>query len=110
MTVLDEEKKPFQLVVEQHDYTLRDPSRFNRLDYAMRALEILKPKGMKIVVYERIGQMRIERGPEPRRGPEASWASVGIPPHASREHIAVGLAELAGVSNMPYMLDVLLRA
>jgi len=35
---------------------------------------------------------------------------VGIPPRASRAQIAHALAELAGVADVPYVVDVLLSA
>ena len=33
---------------------------------------------------------------------------IGIPPHASREHIAYALAELAGVESVPYAVQLML--
>ena len=41
---------------------------------------------------------------------DRDWALVGIPPHASRESIAVALAELAGVAWQPFVIDLLLMA
>jgi len=43
------------------------------------------------------------------KGPEKS-CTVAIPPSRRVEHIAVALAELAGVANVPYVIDVLLSA
>ena len=86
--------------------------RFDRLKFAMRALRILRPRGMKVAVYEARFDVRVEQGRDFARGADAkaSWAMVGIPPHASREHIALALAELAGVSRVPFVIDVLLSA
>ncbi len=101
--------KKYEVVERKIGRALRDDSAFDRLAFAMRALDVLKPKNMKVVVYERIDDMHIERGRELRLGPSGSWATVGIPRHASREHIAVSLAELTGRSGVPYLIDVLVR-
>jgi hypothetical protein len=103
----DDEKLEFE--ERQFGRAWRDDTVFDRVAYAMRALDMLKPKHLKVVVYQRIDDMHIEQGRELRDGPNARWAVVGIPPHASREHIAVGLARLAGVAHIPYMIDVLVR-
>ncbi len=104
----DEEDRRYEIVEEQHGYELRDDSQFDRIAFAMRALDILKPSRMRVVVYERTTDFSIERGREPSR-PGQRWAMVGIPPHASRERIAWGLAELAGVDHVPFMVDVILE-
>ncbi|MCA9625846.1 MAG: hypothetical protein KC731_42780, partial [Myxococcales bacterium] len=79
--------------------------------FAMRALAILRPARLQVVVYQGTRELRVERGPRSHAaGPAGGeWAMVGIPPHASREHIAWGLAELAGVAHVPFMVDLLLR-
>jgi hypothetical protein len=83
--------------------------RFDRVQFALRALSILRPRGMKVAVYQGRFDVRVETGRNFGAGPEATWAMVGIPPHASREHIAVALAELAGVASMPYVIDLLVH-
>jgi hypothetical protein len=86
----------------------RDSSDFDRMAFAMRALHLLRPKRMTVAVYQAVTSLRVERGRELRKGEGASWAIVGIPPHASREHIAYALAELAGVESVPYAVQMLL--
>ncbi|CAN96687.1 hypothetical protein predicted by Glimmer/Critica [Sorangium cellulosum So ce56] len=88
----------------------RDPSEFDRIAFAMRTLDRLRPKRMTVAVYPAIAAMRVERGSNLQRGEGGSWAIVGIPPHASREHIAYALAELAGVESVPYAVQSLLAA
>ena len=46
-----------QLLERKIGRALRDDSAFDRLAFAMRALDVLKPKNMKVVVYERIDDM-----------------------------------------------------
>jgi hypothetical protein len=81
---------------------------FDRIAFAMRLLRILSPQRMTIAVYERYHELTIERGRELPSG--SSWATVGIPPDASREHIALALAELAGVARVPFLVDLLAAA
>lgn len=99
-------------------YELRDPRRrieyhdledFDRIAFAMRALDRLRPKRMTVAVYQAVSSLRVEQGSDFRKE-GASWAIVGIPPHASREHIAYALAELAGVASVPYTVQMLLAA
>jgi hypothetical protein len=84
-----------------------DPSDFDRIAFAMRALQRLRPRRLKIAVYEAVSSLQVKRGEDFGRG-KGRWAMVGIPPHASREHIAYALVELAGVSGVPYTVQMLL--
>lgn len=90
----------------RRDY--EDPSDFDRIAFAMRALRRLRTPRMTVAVYSAVSSMRIELGKNLHRGEGGSWAMVGIPPHASREHIAYALAELAGVESVPYAVQMLL--
>lgn len=87
----------------------RDAEPFDRIAFAMRALDLLRPKRMTVAVYPAVSSMRVEQERDLRRE-GATTAIVGIPPHASREHIAYALAELAGVASVPYTVQVLLAA
>jgi hypothetical protein len=83
-----------RLVVEYED-----PSEFDRIAFAMRALRILRPKRMKVAVYPAVSTLQVASGREYGRGDGAMWAMVGIPPRASREHIAYALVELVGAAS-----------
>jgi hypothetical protein len=85
----------------------RDARDFDRVAFAMRALERLAPKRMTVAVYPSSVLLRVQRGRD-FRAAGASWAIVGVPPHASREYIAYALAELAGVESVPYAVQMLL--
>lgn len=98
----------FELFDETLRLEYRDPEAFDRIAFAMRALRRLRPKRMKVAVYEAVSSLHVESGRDFKRGEGATWAMVGIPPHASREHIAYALAELAGVSSVPYAVQMLL--
>ncbi len=84
-----------------------DPTEFDRIAFAMRALHRLRPKRMTVAVYPAVSALRVESGRDLRRE-GSTWAIVGIPPHASREHIAYALAELAGTEAVPYVVQMLL--
>jgi hypothetical protein len=86
----------------------RDEAEFDRIAFAMRALHRLRTKRMRVVVYATMSTLQVEQGRDLRRGEGATFALVGIPPHASREHIAYALAELVGVASVPYAVQALL--
>ena len=98
----------FEQIDPWHQLEYHDPSDFDRIAFAMRALHRLRPSRMKVAVYSAVSALRVESGRDHRRGDEARWAIVGIPPHASREHIAYALVELAGVASVPYAVEMLL--
>ena len=86
-----------------------DREEFDRIAFAMRALDLLRPKRLRIAVYRVAQTLHVEAGKDLKRE-GYRWAMVGIPPHASREHIAYALAELAGVASVPYAVQMLLGA
>jgi hypothetical protein len=84
--------------------------KFDRLAFARWALAKLAPRRMTVAIYRGARELRVERGRDLAGGPGAAWAIVGIPEHASRENIAMALAQLAGASERPYVVDLLLGA
>ncbi len=106
-----EDKDQSVYVVEARRRIARDneADRFDRIKFAMRCLKILDPR-VTVAVYEGRFDLEIERGRDWSRGPNASWAMVRIPPHASKEHIAIALASISGVEARPWVIDTLLRA
>jgi hypothetical protein len=83
---------------------------FDRIGFAMRALEILRPANLTVALYEGRHEVQVERGRAWGRGRGKEWAMVSIPRHATRESIAVTLAQLAGVADVPYVIETLLLA
>jgi hypothetical protein len=98
----------YELFEDQRHVEYRDPEDFDRIAFAMRALRRLRPRRMKVAVYEAVASLHVQSGQDFHRGEGATWAMVGIPPHASREHIAYALAELAGVESVPYAVQLVL--
>jgi hypothetical protein len=99
---------PYEHVEPRRHREHKDPSDFDRIAFAMRALNRLNPHRMKVAVYPAVSSLRVESGEDHRRGEGARWAIVGIPPDASREHIAYALVELAGVAGIPYAVQAIL--
>lgn len=81
---------------------------FDRIGFAMRALRLARPAGMTVAVFEARSRLYAETGRDLRRGPDSTWAILAVPPHASREAIALEVVRLAGRTHDPYMLDVIL--
>jgi hypothetical protein len=91
-------------------YEYRDLERFDRIAFAMHALRLLSPPKVTVAIYRAGLRLRVERGRDLRAGAGATWATLGIPPHASRRQIALAVAELAGLGEVPYVVDLLVNA
>jgi hypothetical protein len=85
-----------------------DPTDFDRIAFAMRALAVLRPRRMTVAVFSASSSLHVTSGRVYGGRDGAAWAMVGIPPHASREHIAYALAELAGAASIPYAVRAVL--
>jgi hypothetical protein len=98
-----------EIVIEERD-PITDESRevFDRFEFALSALEIVRPPRMTVAVCRGRSRLRVEAGRAWGKGEGARWALVSIPPRASREAIALALASLVGPDARPYVLDVLL--
>jgi hypothetical protein len=94
------------------EYRSTDES-FDRVAFAMKVLDLLRP-AITVAVYERCDRIHIERPLDlsrrdgktaaagiRARGAKERCAIVGIPPHASRSHIAYALAALEQNERMP---------
>ena len=99
----------YERTEQRRSIEYHDASDFDRIAFAMRALDRLRLPRMTVAVYPALTTLRVEQGRDLRRE-GSTWAIVGIPPHASREHIAYALAELAGVESVPYVVQMLLAA
>lgn len=80
---------------------------FDRVEFAMRALRRVRPR-MPVAVYEGSAALRVDAVRDFRGERRWAFATVAIPPHASREHIAYAIAELAGVADVPFLVRTLL--
>jgi hypothetical protein len=83
---------------------------FDRMAYAMRLTRLLPPKDATVIFHESYRGVRVERGRDYGRRGTGTWAMFGISPRASRELIALAVAELAGFERVPFIVDWLVRA
>jgi hypothetical protein len=103
-------QSPYEYVDEARHFEPADSESFDRIAFALRALDWLQPPRVTVALYSRRRELRIETGRDLKSGYGASWAMVGIPPHASRRHIAHALAELAGLEDVPFIVDLVVKA
>jgi len=90
-------------VQAEERFEARSQERFNRVAYAIALLKVLNPP-LTVAVYGSRRHLQVERGRLSSKGP---WALFGVPPHATRESIALALAELSGVAREPFLVDLL---
>jgi hypothetical protein len=100
------ERAHTQSVQAEQRFEARSSERFNRIAYAIELLKRLNPP-LSVAVYGTRRYLQVERGRLSSRGP---WALFGVPPHATRESIALALAELSGHARQPFLVDLLCAA
>jgi hypothetical protein len=83
---------------------------FDRIQFALKVLRLLAPPRMTIAVYECRREMRVERGRDLERGRSATWGLLGVSRRASRQHIVLAAAELAGSPQPAFLVDLLSAA
>jgi hypothetical protein len=91
-------------VQAEERFEARSSERFNRIEYAMDLLKLLNPP-MTVAVYGSLRRLKLTQGRG--LGCEKPWALFGVPPHATRENIARTLAELSGLEEEPFLVDLL---
>jgi hypothetical protein len=96
--------------VERESSLAESNESFDRMALAMRLTRLLPPRDSTVIFHETYRGVRIERGRDYARGGGATWAMLGISSRASREHIALAVAELAGAERIPFIIDWLVRA
>jgi hypothetical protein len=102
--IRDENDKSVYIIEERRQLRREAPlESFDRIAFAMRCLRILGPR-MRVAVHESRWELKIERS-----GPafDPGWAMVSIPRDATKEHIALVLAELTGQTAQPWMISTL---
>jgi hypothetical protein len=95
---------PSHTIQAQRRYEARSSERFDRIAYAMSLLRLLKPP-MTVAVYSRSRYLHVERGRQLQA--QEAWATLGVPPHATRASIASAVVELSGLSRESFLIDLL---
>ena len=98
------EKRLVEFVRDERDY---DREAFDRLAYARQLLGVLKVR-RRVALCVGTEKIQVDQGGWAGMT-TAPWAILSIPPDASRAHIALTIAQLAGRSRDPFLLDTLLR-
>ncbi len=99
----------YEVVTELRRSDRGTSGRFDRLAFALRAVELLGPGATTVVVY-RSTRLHVQQGRDLRRGATARWAIVGVPADATAESIALVLTEIHGLSGGPFSLELALTA
>lgn len=81
---------------------------FDRIRFARRVLDVLRPPALSVLIRHGHRAMRVESGEDWAR-PGTAWATLAIPRDATRADIVLTLLELVGAHDDPYWLDVLLN-
>jgi hypothetical protein len=93
---------------------------FDRIAFAERALAVVRPRDTTVAICEGYRRVRVERGRQWGSSPDARWAMLAIPRHASRRAILDAVltlaaddpsrmhAPLGGAPYRAWTLDVLL--
>ncbi len=68
---------------------------FDRIAFAERALALVRPRGTTVAICEGHRRVRLERGRQWGRSPDARWAILSVPPNASRRAILDAVLTLA---------------
>jgi hypothetical protein len=87
-----------------------DPEEFDRVAFTLSAVRALGPRPITVAVYRRQAGLRVDSVRDWRRGAGALWVMLGVPARASRAQIAHALAEVAGITELPFAMDVLVNA
>lgn len=82
---------------------------FDRMAFAARALELLRPPRTTVAICEGRRRVNVEAGRRWGHGPGARWAILRVPRDASRRAIASAILELGTAGPRPWALDVLVR-
>jgi hypothetical protein len=94
-------------LVRSLSHDQRSAAGFDRLAFALRAIQLLRPRAIDVAVY-RSTHLHVMQGRDLSRGGETRWAIVGIPNNASAESVALALLELTDLSRRPLALELAL--
>jgi len=97
----------YEIVSQLRQFDRSHEGRFDRIAFALRAVELLRPGATTVIVY-RSTRLHVEQGRDLRRGNHSRWAIVGVPVNASAESIALALTEIEGVAAGPFIFDLAL--
>src|SRR6476620_9208373 len=89
----DEHRLEWFDVERRYEQLAESKEEFDRIAFAMKLLRLVPVKNTTVIFHESYHGVRVELGRDYARGNQARWAMVGISAHASREWIALAVAE-----------------
>jgi hypothetical protein len=84
--------------------------RFDRIEYAHRAVALVRPPGTVVAIRDGIRRVHLDSGRAWGEGEGKRWAVLSVPRNASRRAIARAVLDLADKGARPFALDVLLAS
>lgn len=98
-------------IEQAEDLAERSAESFDRIAFAERALELVRPPRTTVAICEGSRRVQVVAGREWRdAAPDARWAIVSVPRDASRRAIAAAVLGLHDGSARAWALDVLVSA
>lgn len=91
-------QRPEQRAPHQH---------FDRLEFALEALRVLRPARTRVAVFPS-RRLEVQQGRDLGRGEGARWVMMGVPEDASPESIVMALTEIGHAPGQSYVMSVLL--
>src|SRR5260221_10417800 len=101
----DDGDSRYEIFADAACFEYHSRERFDRLAFAMLALERLSPN-MTVAVYER-RKFHLDMPLDTQRDADARVAIVGIPAHATREQIVCALLDAIAVPPAPLLVAAL---
>jgi hypothetical protein len=106
----DEHRLEWFDIERRYEKLAESREQFDRFAFATRLLRAVPVKNTTVILHESYHGVRVELGRDYARGGQAKWAMLGISEHASREWIALAVAEIAGLERVPFIVDLLVQA
>ena len=106
----DEHRLEWFDIERRYEQLAESKEQFDRFEFAMKLLRLVPVKNTTVIFHDSYHGVRVELGRDYARGDQARWAMLGISQHASREWIALAVAEIAGVERVPFIVDLLVQA
>ena len=106
----DEHRLEWLDIERRYEQLAESTEQFDRIAFAMKLLRLVPAKNTTVIFHESYHGVRVELGRDYARGNQARWAMLGISTHASREWIALAVAEIAGVERVPFIVDLLVQS
>jgi len=100
----------FERPEQAEDLAETSSESFDRIAFANRAIELVRPPRTTVAICEGSRQVRVVAGRQWGKEPDARWAMVSVPRDASRRAIARAVLGLSDGTARTWALDILMSA